>query len=42
MPQAGRSTQLGLICETSKDISEPLARAGGLGGWRMFAFAGKS
>lgn len=29
MPHAGRSTQLGLTCETFKDISEPLALAGG-------------
>lgn len=29
MPQAGRSTQLGLTCETFKDISEQLAQAGG-------------
>lgn len=31
VPQAGRSTQLGLTCETFKDISEHLARA--VGGW---------
>lgn len=31
MPQAGRSTQLGLTCETFKDISEHLARAVGVG-----------
>lgn len=36
MPQAGRSTQLGLTCDTIKDISEPFAQ-----GWRLLAFAGR-